>query len=84
LTESDEDPLKQLEVLNEIPHIFCPNYKTLDAEKVNKIKKLKMLVIPWTINDIETMHKMISLGVDGIITDYPNLIQEVLASITSR
>jgi glycerophosphoryl diester phosphodiesterase len=84
LTESDEDPLKQLEVLNEIPHIFSPNYKTLDADKVNKIKKLKMLVIPWTINDIETMHKMISLGVDGIITDYPNLIQEVLASITSR
>lgn len=77
LTESNEEPLKQLEALNQIPHIYSPNYKTLDEEKVMQIKKLKMQVIPWTINDLETMRKMISLGVDGIITDYPDLIKEV-------
>lgn len=35
-------------------------------------------VIPWTINDKETMREQIDAGVDGIITDYPSLLLEVL------
>jgi glycerophosphoryl diester phosphodiesterase len=36
-----------------------------------------MLVIPWTVNNIKDMKDMIEMGVDGIITDYPNLIREI-------
>jgi glycerophosphoryl diester phosphodiesterase len=32
-----------------------------------------MKVIPWTVNTTEDMKALIELGVDGIITDYPNL-----------
>ena len=32
----------------------------------------------WTINDVETMHRMIDLGVDGIITDEPTLLLDLL------
>ncbi len=35
-------------------------------------------VEPWTINDEETMRKFIEWGVDGIITDRPDLMLEVL------
>ena len=35
----------------------------------------------WTINDAKTMKKLISIGVDGIITDRPKLLKEVLNSL---
>jgi glycerophosphoryl diester phosphodiesterase len=35
-------------------------------------------LIPWTVNDTSVMQRMIDLGVDGIITDYPNKISEVV------
>ena len=35
----------------------------------------------WTINDAKTMKKLISIGVDGIITDRPKLLKEVLKSL---
>ncbi|GAA1909023.1 glycerophosphodiester phosphodiesterase family protein [Streptomyces sodiiphilus] len=37
-----------------------------------------MKVIPWTVNDAATMHKLIDDGVDGIITDYPDRLREVM------
>jgi glycerophosphoryl diester phosphodiesterase len=32
-----------------------------------------MQVVPWTVNDKANIEKMVALGVDGIITDYPDL-----------
>jgi glycerophosphoryl diester phosphodiesterase len=37
-----------------------------------------LAVEPWTINDEETMRKFIEWGVDGIITDRPDILMEVL------
>lgn len=36
-------------------------------------------VTPWTVNDRPTMEKLIDDGVDGLITDYPDRLREVLA-----
>lgn len=38
-----------------------------------------MQVIPWTVNDKPTMRALISKGMDGIITDYPDRLREVMA-----
>ncbi len=32
-----------------------------------------MKVIPWTVNTVEEMNMLIEMGVDGIISDYPDL-----------
>jgi glycerophosphoryl diester phosphodiesterase len=37
-----------------------------------------LAVEPWTINDAETMQKLITWGVDGIITDRPDIMLKVL------
>jgi glycerophosphoryl diester phosphodiesterase len=36
-----------------------------------------MKLVPWTVNDKEKMKSLIADGVDGIITDYPNLFAEI-------
>jgi glycerophosphoryl diester phosphodiesterase len=38
-----------------------------------------MKVIPWTVDDRPTMEKLIADGVDGMITDYPDRLREVMA-----
>ena len=37
-----------------------------------------MQLIPWTVNDENKMRELIQLGVDGIITDYPDVLIETL------
>lgn len=45
----------------------------VEAARVHNI-----MVQPWTINDAETMQRMIDLNVNGIITDYPSMLLEML------
>ncbi|MEX1197381.1 MAG: amidase family protein [Pseudohongiellaceae bacterium] len=48
------------------------------AEMVEEAHELGMQVIPWTVNDTATMAHLIGLGVDGIITDYPDRLRETM------
>jgi glycerophosphoryl diester phosphodiesterase len=63
--------------LDFIPAIFSPYYLTVSKKLVKNCHDKKMQIIPWTVNDVPAMRKLIRQGVDGIITDYPNLIKEV-------
>ncbi len=42
-------------------------------------KALGLKVIPWTVNERADMERLIALGVDGIITDYPDRLRAVMA-----
>ena len=66
--------------LNELgfePDIYSPFYQFVSKKMVRKCHKKSIRLITWTTNDVESMRGLIRLGVDGIITDYPNLIEEV-------
>lgn len=47
-------------------------------EMVEQAHALGLKVIPWTINDQPTMAQLIDIGVDGIITDYPDRLRAVM------
>ncbi|WLQ05026.1 glycerophosphodiester phosphodiesterase [Arthrobacter oryzae] len=49
------------------------------ADMVNRAHDAGMQVVPWTVDDKATMRALISAGVDGIITDYPDRLREVMA-----
>jgi glycerophosphoryl diester phosphodiesterase len=37
-----------------------------------------MRVQVWTVNDVKAMKRLLNLGVDGIMTDYPQRLMELL------
>lgn len=65
---------KNLKKLGFTPQIYSPYYMTVSGNMVKKCHEKGMKIIPWTVNDVPAMQKLIAIGVDGIITDYPNRI----------
>jgi len=55
------------------PAVYSPYYKTVTMDSVKYCHGQGMQVVPWTANTKEEINKLIELGVDGIISDYPNL-----------
>ncbi|MGL5816905.1 MAG: esterase-like activity of phytase family protein [Phycicoccus sp.] len=49
-----------------------------DADLVRRAHERGLTVIPWTVNDPATLEALVDAGVDGVITDYPNVLREVL------
>jgi glycerophosphoryl diester phosphodiesterase len=50
----------------------------LDAAKVKEAQGLGLKVLAWTVNDAPTMKRLLDMGVDGLITDRPDIAQSVL------
>jgi glycerophosphoryl diester phosphodiesterase len=67
---------KQIEDLGFTPTIYSPAQELVDLNLVQECSSKKIKLIPWTVNDLETIRRFVALGVDGIITDYPNLFFE--------
>jgi glycerophosphoryl diester phosphodiesterase len=77
-----EDRFRPEQVLKELgfaPAVFSPYFKLLTPEDVKFFHSQGVKVIPWTVNSVEDMRRLKEIGVDGIITDYPNLINEAEA-----
>lgn len=74
-------PATYLDSLGFVPAGYSPAYPLVDAALVAFCEDKQMQLIPWTVNDPDDMQRMLDLGVDGIITDYPD---RLLALISSR
>lgn len=66
-------PEQQLKALGFSPAIYSPAYKLVTKDLIAKCHAQNIKVIPWTINTKEEIEKYRQMGVDGIITDYPDL-----------
>ena len=73
LTEDDpEDAIPIAKKLNAFA--INPNFKSLNEKNVRKIQAEELKIYPWTINEKEDIEHMKQLGVDAIITDYPERV----------
>ena len=77
LVENKDGIEKNIEMLGFQPNIYSAGYKLLRKRDVKALHKQGVKVIPWTVNDLKSMKKLRRWKVDGIITDYPNLIAEI-------
>lgn len=64
--------------LSFIPEVISPDFELLSPELIESYHQMGIKVIPWTINDSADMQRMIDWGVDGIISDYPDRLLEVV------
>ncbi|AEI47056.1 glycerophosphodiester phosphodiesterase [Runella slithyformis] len=65
---------RNLEKLGFLPEVYSPYFQLLTSEKVQMLHDRGMKVIPWTVNTTAEMRRIQNMGVDGIITDYPDRI----------
>jgi glycerophosphoryl diester phosphodiesterase len=66
---------EQLKALGFTPTICSPDYSLINEKLLSDCHAQRMKVIPWTVDDKESIDRLRSLGVDGIITDYPDLFK---------
>jgi glycerophosphoryl diester phosphodiesterase len=57
---------------------WSSNWRELNAANIAEAKRLGLKVLAWTVNDRETMLTMLDLGVDGLVTDRPDIAIDVL------
>ena len=56
-------------------HTWSPFFADLDAAKLAEAKSLGLAVVVWTVNEPADIARMLALGVDGIISDRPDLVR---------
>jgi len=69
-----------LEKLGFIPTIYSPNYQLVTPDLVKEAHNKKVAVIPWTVDDESELKKLISWGVDGIISNAPDKLVKLAGS----
>ena len=58
--------------------IWSPYHGDLSAESLEEAHVLGLTVVPWTVNNESDMRRLVAWGVDGIISDYPDLLRRVI------
>ncbi len=78
VNENDKRSLiEQISGLGFVPTIYSPNYSLVTSQLVKDCHKKNIKLIPWTINNLQQMKRLKNMGVDGLISDYPNLYQNL-------
>ena len=77
LVNTRVNPIEALPFARKVKAIAInPNFKDLNQENIKEIQSNGFKVFPYTINELDDIERMIKLGVDAIITDYPERINK--------
>ena len=71
----------QLEQLGFVPTVYSPGHRSVDAPLLRTAHERGFQVVPWTVNERKAMRRLIRLGVDGLITDYPDVGRAVVEAM---
>lgn len=73
MIDEKEDFENNIKDLGFSPTVYSPYSVLVGKGLVDRCHAAGIKIIPWTVNSLKDMNYMIGLGVDGIITDFPNL-----------
>lgn len=72
---TEENPIDAIPIAKELnAEAINPYYKRLSQEVANKIKEAGFKIYTWTVNEPQDIIDMKRIGVDGIITNYPERV----------
>lgn len=78
--DAEQDLAGHIEQLGFAPSIYSPDHRAVDTALIKEVHRSRMKVIPWTVNTLTEMKRLKALGVDGLITDYPDRGRQMLSS----
>jgi len=61
--------------------VWSPYFRDLGEAELQEARALGLRVVVWTVNEPAEMARLLALGVDGIITDYPDRLRAVMAEV---
>ncbi len=64
------------------PDLILPNFKSITKHWLDDLKANQYLIIPYTVNEEKDWEHLMHLGVDGLITDRPDLLKKYLESVS--
>lgn len=56
--------------------VWSPYFGEVTQESVREAQRAGLRVVVWTVNEVADMARMLDLGVDGIISDYPDRLRQ--------
>lgn len=78
LVENDHPMDWHLDKLGFVPYGYSPEFHMVDKAMVDLCHEKGMKIIPWTVNEEKDIIYIADLGVDGIISDYPDRLVKLL------
>ena len=73
---SNKEFEKQMKLLNFEPLGVGIDFNIISQKIIDLVHNKKQVIYGWTINDEENSKSLTSMGLDGVITDYPNIIKK--------
>ncbi|MEM7367288.1 MAG: glycerophosphodiester phosphodiesterase [Bacteroidota bacterium] len=78
LIENQKTLEENLDALGFVPEVYSPYFEFVDEQMVSSCQQKGMKLIPWTVNSPSDIQQILQLGVDGIISDYPDRVLEIV------
>lgn len=78
LVENADGWKDNLKRLSFEPDIYSPHFSLIDLRDVEKLHDRNVDVVVWTVNEEADIRAALALGVDGVISDYPDRVIAVL------
>lgn len=75
---------ENLALIGFTPAIYSPEFHLITKYEIKACHDKKMRVIPWTVNESKEMIALKAWGVDGIITDYPDVAKELGLTVKQK
>lgn len=72
LIENNLSASENLKNLGFTPDLYSPDFILVNDNLIAFCRSKNMKIIPWTVNELDEMKNLISIGVDGLISDFPN------------
>lgn len=72
LVENNLGLLANIRKAGIMPAIYSPYYEMVTQSLIDSCHLMGLKIIPWTVNEPAIAQDLLDMGVDGIITDYPN------------
>ena len=80
LNETPAQPADLFHELGFVPQVYGSDFRLLSADLVARLRAAypALRLVPWTVNEPTDLRRVLSWQVDGITTDYPDRLLELL------